>query len=569
MAETSELKILISATNRSGAAFSQMNQQLDGLKNAAIRVGAALAGAFALKDVIDTTRRYSDEINLLVDNFGMGAEQASKFNYALKVVGSSADDFTTAVAYLNKKIVDSVPLLAKGTDDFSKWGISIMASQGQLKGTGEVLAELAAKMREAGAGQAAMGMAQDLLGKSNRNLTEFMQLTTAEMADLVKEAEDMGQVFSDAGVKDMKEFSREVNRMGLQLDGLKLQLGTFLIPILRAAMNFFRQNAGAVKSFAEALRVALGIIKGFVERLSEAWSNLKGLLGTVGATTLAADLLIIALAGIAGGPVLLAAVAVAMAIKEIGDTIAIVKDNWEIWREAAHQGLLDNQGLLGLTIKRMVEWGDAFSTFGTIARGVFDGLGTAVHAVFDGLGSWLYDFFLNISINLNQLILKINEIAHTNLPTIPGGAPVGGRGRVGGEDLGLGGGRSRYDIPGPRASLDDIYARYAALTGQEISFAYAEQIRSKGLSYGEVSAGNPFLAGGGIVTRPMAVNVGEAGPEAIIPLGRGGGGAITVNIYGDVDSSARVRELANAVSSEIMRAMNLAGNFRVPRGGLT
>src|SRR5690606_38248211 len=49
----------------------------------------------------------------------------------------------------------------------------------------------------------------------------------------------------------------------------------------------------------------------------------------------------------------------------------------------------------------------------------------------------------------------------------------------------------------------------------------------------------PLLAKGGIVTRPTLAVIGEAGPEAVIPLNRGaaaaaGIGPITVNIYGSV-----------------------------------
>ncbi len=58
----------------------------------------------------------------------------------------------------------------------------------------------------------------------------------------------------------------------------------------------------------------------------------------------------------------------------------------------------------------------------------------------------------------------------------------------------------------------------------------------------------PGLAGGGIVTRPTLAVIGEAGPEAVVPLDRGagavGGDTYTLNFYGDVygdrESIARV-----------------------------
>jgi hypothetical protein len=41
----------------------------------------------------------------------------------------------------------------------------------------------------------------------------------------------------------------------------------------------------------------------------------------------------------------------------------------------------------------------------------------------------------------------------------------------------------------------------------------------------------PGLAAGGIVTRPTLAMIGEAGPEAVVPLDRFGGGGGTVNVY--------------------------------------
>ena len=56
----------------------------------------------------------------------------------------------------------------------------------------------------------------------------------------------------------------------------------------------------------------------------------------------------------------------------------------------------------------------------------------------------------------------------------------------------------------------------------------------------------PTLAAGGIVTSPTLAMIGEAGPEAVVPLGRGGMGGITINImgptYGLDDFEDRVAE---------------------------
>jgi hypothetical protein len=51
----------------------------------------------------------------------------------------------------------------------------------------------------------------------------------------------------------------------------------------------------------------------------------------------------------------------------------------------------------------------------------------------------------------------------------------------------------------------------------------------------------PGFADGGIVTKPTLAMVGEKGPEAIVPLGKGlAGGGVTVNVTGGLSTSAEI-----------------------------
>ena len=77
----------------------------------------------------------------------------------------------------------------------------------------------------------------------------------------------------------------------------------------------------------------------------------------------------------------------------------------------------------------------------------------------------------------------------------------------------------------------------------------------------------PGMAEGGIVREPTLAVVGEAGPEAVIPLDREMGPSVVVNVYpknmlGDEEALKRwVREAMN----EAYRR-NPAGNFRFAAG---
>jgi hypothetical protein len=71
----------------------------------------------------------------------------------------------------------------------------------------------------------------------------------------------------------------------------------------------------------------------------------------------------------------------------------------------------------------------------------------------------------------------------------------------------------------------------------------------------------PKMATGGIVTSPTLALIGEAGPEAVVPLGKGGGvGGITINISGGLGTST---DIANAVYDNLRFYNQNVGPLRI------
>jgi hypothetical protein len=67
----------------------------------------------------------------------------------------------------------------------------------------------------------------------------------------------------------------------------------------------------------------------------------------------------------------------------------------------------------------------------------------------------------------------------------------------------------------------------------------------------------PF-ADGGIVTSPTLGLVGEAGPEAIIPLNKAGAfGGLTINIYGDVSGEEIIDKVGDGIMRKIKQELRL------------
>ena len=79
-----------------------------------------------------------------------------------------------------------------------------------------------------------------------------------------------------------------------------------------------------------------------------------------------------------------------------------------------------------------------------------------------------------------------------------------------------------------------------------------------GKSFGVNLPQIPMLANGGIVNRPTLAMIGEAGPEAVVPLSKGFGGGMTINVtvQGSVTSE---RDLAVTIRDGIAQLMRRRG----------
>jgi len=156
-------------------------------------------------------------------------------------------------------------------------------------------------------------------------------------------------------------------------------------------------------------------------------------------------------------------------------------------------------GLMWETLKDLFSKGVDFLS--KMWSGLWDGMKSIFNNIWDGIMSTFKGYINTLLEGINFIIRQINKISFSVPSWVPG---------IGGKSWGI-------NIP-------------------EI----------------------PLLEKGGIVTKPTLAMVGEAGPEAVIPLNKVGGfGGLTINVYGDVSGE----ELITKVSDGIMN--NLRLNYKL------
>lgn len=581
------LQIVLSAQNQTNAAFEALNKNLNDLKSLALKVGAAIGGALAIKEVISSTTEWADQVKELQSVTGATAEQASRLNFVGQALGVSTDELNTSLGRLAKNMFSNSALADKGKDAFSKWGIALKDAQGHTRNIADVLSDAAAKVQQMGDSAASRALELDLFGKSGGQMHELLLKGAAGVQELTQQSDALGLTLNGQTLSGIKEFEQRSRVLGLALDGLKVTLGQILLPIFTAVVEMLTRLvswlrnailnssffAGVLKVLGEAFRIVLGIIKEVTDRLGVFVNDISktGLVQAV--VDLAGDL-------------------IKKVGEKLGDVQQWVSDNAPKWTDAvakllagATQYVVDHPadipgkifdflGQAGRLIGGVLEFMSRLQTALGLAAAVIglsigqvilnkliDAINTGIGTINATLGRILGFTIplvphVNFESNIKELEDKIKVLLapatkYINVVYLTSGSALPTTGPVltsGDED----GGAGIIQRAGSNASLDDIAARYAELTGNTISAAYAETIRRKGLSKTDVEGGNPFLAKGGIVTRRTTATIGEAGPEAVIPLSRGGGwggNTIIVNVSGNIATSED--ELAERIAERV------------------
>lgn len=263
MADT-KAQIVISAVNRSQAAFAQVKGQFDSLQAASAgllarfgSLGAAVTGAFAgisLAGAIKTL----DDLDDLSEKSGIAVEALSGLRFAGEVVGTSFDDLATGTSKLAKNMAAAAGGSKEAQAAFDAIGVSVKNTDGTLRSTEQVLLDVADRFAgyKDGAGKAAL--AQAIFGKSGETLIPILNQGRIGIERLSKEAAQLGVVYSGDVAKSAAEFNDQLRKIAFSSEAVKTRLAAEVLPALNATASAFLENAKNSNLFVAALKTIGG-----------------------------------------------------------------------------------------------------------------------------------------------------------------------------------------------------------------------------------------------------------------------------------------------------------------------
>jgi hypothetical protein len=209
------------------------------------------AGAFAswIRGAIDA----ADETSKLAQKIGVAVPQIAGLQLAFRQSGIDAGALQSSMSKLSVAI-------AGGNDAFVAMNISTKNADGTLKGTRQILGEVADKFKDYEDGAGKTALAVQLFGKAGADLIPLLNGGSEALDEFDAMAKKLGLTLDEDTAKRAEKFNDTLDLMGQGFKGISMQVAAQLLPTLEGlADQFFSAmtEGDRLKKIGDALATGL------------------------------------------------------------------------------------------------------------------------------------------------------------------------------------------------------------------------------------------------------------------------------------------------------------------------
>lgn len=236
-------------TSKLDSGMKDVNSKMDGVKGSALKVSAALVGAFgaAAGSVVNTAGKI-DQLALKTGNMRTSMQYVYNYGNALKRMGGDADDAKSSIANLETLLNNYHFNGQRGIfDDMNKASIDTLDLVNTYTGE-DFLAQLNRQLP--GMTKEQRSVTQKTLGLSDAEIKTLSQDPIEFQASLAKSEELTGNI--EGLTKNSRELMKNAADFSLAIEGITNELAkefmSSLIGVSGWINSFLAENRGAISS---------------------------------------------------------------------------------------------------------------------------------------------------------------------------------------------------------------------------------------------------------------------------------------------------------------------------------
>lgn len=218
----------------------------------ALFAAAAVAGFSAfVKGAIDS----ADAFGKLSTRTGIAADKLQAFANAGKLADVSQSDLETGLRTLARTQAEAADGVATYSEAYAKLGLSVKKADGSLKPSDQLLGEIADKFKDLPNGPEKAAVAMDIFGRSGSKLITLLNGGTEAL-------ERFNYETSVNFAQNAEYFNDQITILQIKFDGFRKQLADALLPALNAILEVFSDLFDSGTDFGPLFKVIEGGVRG-------------------------------------------------------------------------------------------------------------------------------------------------------------------------------------------------------------------------------------------------------------------------------------------------------------------
>lgn len=268
MGNLGKLKIVFEGVDKTKKVFAKLKSGLNSVKNGVGKTLKVFGGltaviggtALALAALGRQSFNYIDTLGKTSDQLGVSVGFLQAFQIASEEAGGSSEGANKALLKFSKNIGEAGRGLKTQADLFNDLGVSIRDSEGNLKGTEQLLLETADGISSLGTSAEKNSALTNLFGRSGQQLFGIIDQGGDSIKALEEKMIELGIGISGSAVDGVERFNDTTNILSRQLNSLKDNVFAAFTPILQTFVNQFTtmfkefaNNQGGIEAFSQSL----------------------------------------------------------------------------------------------------------------------------------------------------------------------------------------------------------------------------------------------------------------------------------------------------------------------------
>jgi hypothetical protein len=247
---------------------------------AAVIASGMAAAVGALGGLAAKSIQSAGAIAEMAQKVGASVESLSTLGFAAQQSGLNIEQLQGGLVKLAKNASDTAMGVGTAANGFDALGISVKNTDGSLKGTDDLLREVAGKMAQYEDGANKTAIAVSIFGRAGAELIPLLNEGADGIAALEEQARALGLELSTETASAAEAFGDKVDQLKALATGLGNDIATQLLPSLnelaQSAIDSgvqMRGAGGGAEAFSNAIKVVIAVAytgKAAVEAITNA-----------------------------------------------------------------------------------------------------------------------------------------------------------------------------------------------------------------------------------------------------------------------------------------------------------